>query len=86
MGVNPAMPHWRFEKAAKQAVLPYVMLRPAFFMQNLETAYRTDIAAHDSIRLPARNGKTSFIDTRDIAEVAVKALVSPTSIATSPTP
>ena len=36
-------------------------------MQNLETAYRSDIVAHDRIRLPARSGKTSFVDTRDIA-------------------
>jgi len=79
MGVNPAMPHYRLEQDVKAAGLPATMLRPAFFMQNLETAYRSDIVAHDRIRLPARSGKTSFIDTRDIAEVATAALVAPES-------
>jgi uncharacterized protein YbjT (DUF2867 family) len=77
MGVNPAMPHYRLEQDVKAADLPATMLRPAFFMQNLETAYRSDILTHDRIRLPARSGKTSFIDTRDIADVATAALAAP---------
>ena len=77
MGVNPAMPHYRLEQDVKAAGLPATMLRPAFFMQNLETAYRDDIRDRDRIRLPAGGGKTSFIDTRDVADVAVAALVAP---------
>jgi uncharacterized protein YbjT (DUF2867 family) len=77
MGVNPAMPHYRLEHDVKAAGLPATMLRPAFFMQNLETAYRADIVEHDRIRLPAGSAKTSFIDTRDIADVAVAALADP---------
>lgn len=77
MGVNPAMPHWRLEREVKSAGLRWTMLRPAFFMQNLETAYRDDIRDHDRIRLPAGRGKTSFIDTRDVAAVAVLAFADP---------
>lgn len=77
MGVNPAMPHYRLEQDVKAAQLPATMLRPAFFMQNLQTAYRDDIRDRDRIRLPAGSGKTSFIDTRDVADVAVAALVAP---------
>jgi uncharacterized protein YbjT (DUF2867 family) len=77
MGVNPAMPHYRLEQDVKAAGLPATMLRPAFFMQNLETVYRDDIHDRDRIRLPAGAGKTSFIDTRDVAEVAVAALAEP---------
>ncbi len=77
MGVNPAMPHYRLEQDVKAAGLGFTMLRPAFFMQNLETAYRSDIVEHDRIRLPAGRGKTSFIDTRDIADVAVAAFRQP---------
>jgi len=77
MGVNPAMPHYRLEQDVTAAGLPATMLRPAFFMQNLETAYRSDIVDHDRIRLPAGRGKTSFIDTRDVADVAVAALTAP---------
>ena len=77
MGVNPAMPHYRLEQDVKAAGLPATMLRPAFFMQNLETAYRDDIRDRDRIRLPAGAGKTSFVDTRDVADVAVAALAAP---------
>jgi len=77
MGVNPAMPHWQLEKDVKASGMPWTMLRPAFFMQNLETAYRADIRDHDRIRLPAGRGRTSFVDTRDIAAVAALALIEP---------
>jgi len=77
MGVNPAMPHWQLERDVKAAGLPWVMLRPAFFMQNLQTAYLSDIRDHDRIRLPAGRGTTSFIDIRDIADVAALALTGP---------
>jgi uncharacterized protein YbjT (DUF2867 family) len=77
MGVNPAMPHWQLEREVKASGLPWTMLRPAFFMQNLQTAYRDDIRDHDRIRLPAGGGRTSFIDTRDIADVAALALTRP---------
>ena len=77
MGVNPAMPHWQLERDVKASGLPATMLRPAFFMQNLQTAYRDHIRDHDRIRLPAGRGRTSFIDTRDIAAVAALALTQP---------
>ena len=77
MGVNPAMPHWQLERDVKAAGLPWVMLRPAFFMQNLQSAYLSDIRDHDRIRLPAGQGRTSFIDTRDVADVAAVALTRP---------
>lgn len=77
MGVNPAMPHWQLEKDVKVSGMPWTMLRPAFFMQNLQTAYRADIRDHDRIRLPAGRGRTSFVDTRDIAAVAALALTDP---------
>jgi uncharacterized protein YbjT (DUF2867 family) len=77
MGVNPAMPHWRLEKAVRAAGVPWVMLRPSFFMQNLETAYRGDVVEHDRIRLPAAHSRTSFVDTRDVAAVAAETLLHP---------
>jgi uncharacterized protein YbjT (DUF2867 family) len=43
-------------------------------MQNLATTHRQDIREHDDIFIPAGKGKTAFIDVRDIAAVAVKAL------------
>ena len=52
MGVNPAMPHYGLEQDVKAAGPPATMRRPAFFVQNLETAYRADIRDRDGIRLP----------------------------------
>lgn len=77
MGVNPAMPHWQLEREVRASGLPWTMLRPAFFMQNLQTAYLESIRDHDRIRLPAGNGRTSFVDTRDVAEVAAQSLFDP---------
>ncbi|MDQ3369721.1 MAG: NmrA family NAD(P)-binding protein [Myxococcota bacterium] len=77
MGVNPALPHWRVERALIASGLTYTFLRPSFFAQNLETAYGEDLRAHDRIRLPAGRSRTSFVDTRDVAAVATLALRAP---------
>lgn len=72
---NPIVPHRRVEDWLKANGPAWTMLRPSFFMQNLSTTHREDILEHDEIFVPAGRGETSFIDVRDIAEVAVKALV-----------
>jgi len=77
MGVNRVMPHWQIEQDLRESGLGWTMLRPAFFSQNLGGAYLADIRDHDRIRLASGGGRTSFIDTRDIADVAALALQSP---------
>jgi len=77
MGVNRAMPHWQVEQDLKSSGLAWTMLRPSFFSQNLGGAYRADIRDHDRIRLASGRGRTSFIDTRDIANVAARVLIAP---------
>ena len=74
MGVNPAMPHWRVEQDLRASPMTWTFLRPSFFAQNLATAYGADIRNRDRIRLPAGSGRTSFIDTADIAAVAAAVL------------
>lgn len=75
---NPVVPHRAVEKHLQQlgasGALEYTFLRASFFMQNLSTTHREDIAKMGDIFIPAGNGKTAFIDVRDIAAVAVKAL------------
>ena len=77
---NPVVPHRAVEKhlegLGKSSALEYTFLRASFFMQNLSTTHREDIAKLGDIFIPAGNGKTAFIDVRDIAAVAVKALTS----------
>lgn len=71
---NPIVPHAQVEKYIQSVGIPYTFLRASFFMQNLSTTHRRDIQERNEIFLPAGKGKTSFIDVRDIAAVAVKAL------------
>ena len=57
--------------------MTWTFLRASFFMQNLSTTHRDDIRERGDVFVPAGKGKTSFIDVRDIADVAVKALTEP---------
>lgn len=77
LGVNPAMPHYQVEQDLKASGLSYTFLRAGFFMQNLTQAYRADIQQRDEIALPAGQGRTSFIDTRDLAAVGRLGLLNP---------
>jgi uncharacterized protein YbjT (DUF2867 family) len=71
---NRIVPHYAIERAIEQLDIPAIFLRCSFFMQNLNTIHREDIRIRDRLFMPAGNGKTSFIDVRDIAAVAVKLL------------
>lgn len=54
------------------ANLPMTALRPSYFAQNLLTAFGDDIRQRSQLALAAGNGRVSFIDTRDIADTAVR--------------
>ena len=71
---NRIVPHYAIERAVEQLNIPATFLRCSFFMQNFNTTHREDIRFRDRLFMPAGNGKTSFIDVRDIAAVAVKIL------------
>jgi uncharacterized protein YbjT (DUF2867 family) len=70
---NRFIPHHAIEQAIAQLDIPGTFLRASFFMQNLNNTHRAEIQRGELL-VPAGNGRTSFIDVRDIAEVAVKAL------------
>ena len=68
--------------AAAEAVLVdqpvgAVILRPNAFMQTLRSYLPRLIEADGSFALPAGNGATAWVDTRDIAAVAATVLTSP---------
>lgn len=71
---NRIVPHYKIERAIEQLNISAIFLRCSFFMQNLNTTHREDIRLRDRLFMPAGNGRTSFIDVRDIAAVAVKFL------------
>jgi uncharacterized protein YbjT (DUF2867 family) len=54
---------------------PFVVLRPTWFMDNFANFYGTPIKA-GNLRLAAGDGKISFIDSRDIADVAAVTMVT----------
>lgn len=71
---NPLAPHGYIEKYIIKSGIPYTLLRPSFFMQNLSTTHGKDIRKYHEIIVPAGKGRTSFIDVRDIAAIAAKVL------------
>lgn len=73
---NPLTPHHKIEKLIVDAGLPYTLLRPSFFMQNLSTTHRREIAERDEIYIPAGNGRTSLMNVVDIGEVAAMDLAT----------
>lgn len=73
---NNLSPHRKIEKFLEKKGVPYTFLRASFFMQNLTTTHKSEIEEGE-LFIPAGNGLTSFIDARDIAEVATVTLINP---------
>ncbi|ODS59822.1 MAG: hypothetical protein ABS48_01610 [Erythrobacter sp. SCN 68-10] len=79
-GDTKLVPHHTVERAIEASGMAYTFLRAAFFSQNLcrdITTHAVDIARSDEIIVPAGKGVTSFVDSRDVAEVAVKVMREP---------
>ncbi len=74
---NRIVPHHKVEVFLKSTE-SYTILRPGFFAQNFQDAYRQDILEQDRIYVPAGHSKVAFVDVRDVAVVAAQALVHPT--------
>jgi uncharacterized protein YbjT (DUF2867 family) len=67
-------PHGAVEKSIRDSGLTYTILRPNFFMQNYAVQQASSIRTRGAFYEPADEGKSSFVDTHDIAAVAVKVL------------
>ncbi len=72
---DDAIPYRRVELALERSGTRYVILRPNWFSDNFHNFWKAGID-HGQIALPAAQGKTSFIDVRDIAASAAAALTS----------
>lgn len=64
------MPHHQIEKMILDLDIPYTFIRPNYFMQNLNTTNQKDIYNDHDLFIPGGNARTSFIDTRDVGEIA----------------
>jgi uncharacterized protein YbjT (DUF2867 family) len=77
MGVdaNPESGHRRLELAIEATGLPYVHLRPTFFMDNFVNFWGAGIAQAGVIALPAADGRSGFVAAADIGDAAAEALL-----------
>ncbi|WP_107668100.1 NAD(P)H-binding protein [Cyanothece sp. BG0011] len=74
---NKFIPHRKVEDHLISLDAHYTILRPGFFAQNLQDAYRLDIIESDRIMVPAGHTPVNWIDVRDVAEVATLILRNP---------
>jgi uncharacterized protein YbjT (DUF2867 family) len=72
-------PERRFEQAVTTGPLPWTLLRPNWFMQNLTQPGidLDEIRDHGTLTMPTGDQPVSWIDARDIAAVATAALLDP---------
>lgn len=76
---NRFIPHAQIEAWIRAEGVKYTFLRAGFLMQNLATTHRAEIRDHDEIIVPMGNATTAFVDVRDVAAVATRALIQPES-------
>ncbi len=69
----------KVERIIEALPVAWTILRPNWFMQNFsEPGFFLEAARdHGEIILPSAGRKVSFVDTRDIADVAARALLEP---------
>lgn len=72
---DDSIPYRQVEIALEKSGTPYVILRPNWFADNFHTFWKAGID-QGQIALPAGDGRSSFIDARDIAASAVAVLTS----------
>jgi len=73
------VPHRKVELHLESTGQAWTVLRPGFFAQNLQDAYRRDIVEDGRLYVPAAKGKVAFLDVRDAAEVAALIFESPSA-------
>jgi uncharacterized protein YbjT (DUF2867 family) len=68
--------HGEIEHMAKDSRIPLAILRPNTFMQSFVTRH-ADSIRQGALFLPESEAKSSFIDIRDVADVAIKVIENP---------
>lgn len=76
---NKLVPHHAVERHLMSGPSDWTILRPGFFAQNFGDAYLRDIREDDRVYVPAGNGAVTFVDVRDLADVATAAFADPSS-------
>lgn len=68
---NPVLPHRATERHIEKTDLDAAFLRAAYFMQNLSEVHADDVR-RGVISVPAGDAETSFVDARDVGDVAAQ--------------
>ncbi len=74
---NAIVPHAKVESELERLAIPHATFRPSFFMQNLTTTHLQEIRDERRIFVPAGDGATNFVDTRDVGEAIARTLIDP---------
>lgn len=72
-----AREHWQVEQVLQASRMTWTLLRPHSFMQNWLGDVADSVRMERAIYSPVGNGRVPFIDTRDIAAVALEGLLHP---------
>ena len=70
------LPHARIERAVSDLGFETVAIRPVYFMDNLVTTLAPDLAETGEIVLPSGDLPFDWVSARDVAALAVHALVA----------
>jgi uncharacterized protein YbjT (DUF2867 family) len=73
-GIAISRMHRLVERAIEGSGLAWTFLRPNFFMQNFTSYYGVDPAKGGTVYLPHGTGKVSWVDARDVGELAARVL------------
>lgn len=73
---DDSIPYRQAEIALEKSGVRWVVLRPNWFTDNFINYWKPGIDAAGVMALPAADGKSSFIDVRDIADSAAAALTT----------
>ncbi|WP_413578649.1 NmrA family NAD(P)-binding protein [Bdellovibrio sp. HCB290] len=68
--------HGQIEEMAKESGIPLAILRPNLFMQSFVSRH-ADSIRQGALFLPEGESKSSYVDVRDVADVAVKVIENP---------
>ncbi|HEY4001214.1 MAG TPA: SDR family oxidoreductase [Candidatus Xenobia bacterium] len=74
-GIQLTRWHGEVEELLRQSGLGWTFLRPNTFLQNFITFNAATIREHSAFYTAQGEGRVSYVDTRDIAAVAVEALL-----------
>lgn len=76
-GIALGRQHFAAEKELKASGIAWTFLRPTFFMQNFVNYYGVNPKQDGPVYLAHGTSKASWVDVRDVGEVAAKVLATP---------